>query len=524
MKLLSSLDNIPVAYKTWLVAVPFVIQLALLISLWSMHVNLVAFQADADRSKALLNSGESAYSSVTLWHNVMLAYAFAPSEENLARMRTAGDEAEGQIENLPRLAGEDAVQLANLRKVRDLFLRLRALSIEFTDHLANGERERALEIVRTHKIGQQIGEIRSQLDTFLRVEQSRSQEYAERLRVTSRRTIEILAVGSLGSFLAIALVGWAVGYSITQRLRKISEHMAEIKAGAHPTSVVRGRDEIGRLDETLHSLSDALREKALEIELFVYSVSHDLRSPLVNLEGFGQELKYGFDEIKASLEKVSPANQHVDRALEALRADMPRSLGFISAAVQRISSIINALLRLSRAGRVEYRAEPVQLTVLAEKVVAASHHLLEERGIVAKVNPLPEVRTDPAAIEQVFGNLVSNAIQYSDMAKEERHIEIFEAKKSARATVIGFRDNGLGIPESAQRKLFLAFQRFHPSSGPGEGIGLAMVRRILSRLGGKIWVESSVGQGACFFVSIPREYREVIEPRVEGSVFAKVDN
>ena len=118
---------------------------------------------------------------------------------------------------------------------------------------------------------------------------------------------------------------------------------------------------------------------------------------------------------------------------------------------------------------------------------------------------LPPAWGDPTAIEQVFANLIANALAYLDPHRAGR-IEIGaleDGTSAAGATTYYVKDNGLGIPEAHQAKLFTAFQRLHPTVAPGEGIGLALVKRIVERQGGKIWAESDAGQGSTFHVTLP---------------------
>jgi PAS domain S-box-containing protein len=243
-----------------------------------------------------------------------------------------------------------------------------------------------------------------------------------------------------------------------------------------------------------------LTQKTEENEMFVYSVSHDLRSPLVNLEGFSEELQVAVRDLERILadERIPPDIRK--QASGLFESEVRESIGFIRSAVGRLSRIIDALLRLSRAGRVIYQRHALDTSAVARRVVDS----LQKKSEVV-VGELPPAWGDPTAVEQVFANLIGNALNYLDPDRPGR-VEVGAlppdpADPGTRTYFV--RDNGVGIPEAYQGKLFQALQRLHPDKAPGEGIGLAIVRRVLERLGGTIRVESEVGQGTTFYFTLP---------------------
>lgn len=253
----------------------------------------------------------------------------------------------------------------------------------------------------------------------------------------------------------------------------------------------------------LEAANRDLAQKNAENEMFVYSVSHDLRSPLVNLQGFSRELEKACRGLADVLADSSVTPEVRQKGQTLLEGKVAKSVGFIQTAVTRLSNIIDALLRLSRAGRVEYRWETVDVAQVASQVVGAAQLTITERGATVRVGDLPPARGDRTAIEQVFGNLVGNALTYLDPARPGI-IEIgVLPDECAGARSYFVRDNGLGIAEGHRQKIFQAFQRAHPGVGSGEGLGLAIVARIVERHRGRVWVESKPGEGSTFFVSLP---------------------
>jgi PAS domain S-box-containing protein len=253
----------------------------------------------------------------------------------------------------------------------------------------------------------------------------------------------------------------------------------------------------------LESVNRDLAQKNAENEMFVYSVSHDLRSPLVNLQGFSRELEKAGRGLVELLAGDGVPDEVRTRGRDLIDRKVAKAIGFIQTAVLRLSGIIDALLRLSRAGRVEYRWEAVDVAGVVGRVVEAAQGTVAERGAAVRVGPLPPAWGDRTAVEQVFGNLFGNALAYLDPARPgEVEVGALPAEAGGGHTYF-VRDNGLGIAEAHQARIFQAFQRAHPGVGAGEGLGLAIVARVVERHRGRVWVESRPGAGSTFFVNLP---------------------
>jgi signal transduction histidine kinase len=267
------------------------------------------------------------------------------------------------------------------------------------------------------------------------------------------------------------------------------------------------REELERLvmlrTADLRQINFELQQKNLENETFVYSVSHDLRSPLVNLQGFSQELSLACEDLKRLLSEADVPAAVRSRGLAVLQDDFAGSIRFIQTAVLRLADIINALLKLSRAGRVDYQLQDVPVRQIVGRVVDTLQAELNRRGAAVEIGELPSVWGDPLAIEQIFANLLDNAVKYLDPVRSGRITVISEPTATSGMNTFVVRDNGLGLPEMGREKVFKAFERFHPSHAPGDGMGLAIVRRIVERHNGTIHVESSPGVGTAFFITLP---------------------
>ncbi len=315
--------------------------------------------------------------------------------------------------------------------------------------------------------------------------------------------------------------------ALVQAKEELERRVQERTRDLHTANLrlAQRQDELEELTATLQHQAHSLEEQAAQLaatnrdlaqkneenEMFVYSVSHDLRSPLVNLQGFSQELALVSQDLRALLTTAAIPQTTRDHATALLDGDMADALRFIQAAVSRLSAIIDALLRLSRAGRLEYQWQLVDVAAVVRRVVDALHETITARGAQVTVGPLAPIWGDPTALEQVFANLLGNALAYLDPARPGQ-IEVRSTPSQDEQTptvVYSVRDNGLGIPEHAQEKVFQIFQRVHPQAAPGEGLGLALVRRIVERHQGTIGVESTEGVGSTFSVVLHHQDEEV---------------
>jgi light-regulated signal transduction histidine kinase (bacteriophytochrome) len=219
-----------------------------------------------------------------------------------------------------------------------------------------------------------------------------------------------------------------------------------------------------------------------ELEAFTYSVSHDLRAPVRHVAGFCELLE----------KRSSATMDDIGR----------RYLGNIADAAKRMGALIDDLLLFSRMGRSELQSSRVSLESLLAEVIRELEPETQGRNVVWKIGSLPEVQADPSMLRVVLTNLVANALKYTGPRPEAR-IEIGAEVRDSEI-VVSVRDNGVGFDMAYHSKLFGVFQRLHSAEEfEGTGIGLANVRRIVHRHGGKTWAEGQVDHGATFFFSLP---------------------
>ena len=252
------------------------------------------------------------------------------------------------------------------------------------------------------------------------------------------------------------------------------------------TEVMRDEDELRKhrlhLEDMVAERTRELAESNKEMEAFAYSVSHDLRAPLRAIDGFSGIL------LEDYADKLDPEGQRLLHVVRDSTAKMGR--------------MIDDVLAFSRAGRTEMNTEPLSMEALVGDAIKDLETATAGRRVRFEIGPLPDARGDGAMLQRVWVNLLDNAIKYS-APKPDARIEI-GANQSADETAYFVRDNGVGFDMKYVDKLFGVFQRLHGSEFPGTGIGLAIVKRIVTRHGGRVWAEGKPNEGATLYFALPK--------------------
>lgn len=254
-----------------------------------------------------------------------------------------------------------------------------------------------------------------------------------------------------------------------------------------------------RLEQRVAERTADLLESNREIQRFAHIVSHDLRAPLVNIMGFTAELQGLRDEVLHP-----PRSLDEDRKAQ-ISTEFDEAFGFIQSSIDKMDRLIKAILTLSRQGQRVLRPEPLDMDALMRSVADGVAHRIGEIGASIAIGPMPAIMADRIAVEQVFANLVDNAVKY--LRDDVAGVIAITATASITTATFTVTDNGRGIRPDDRERVFDLFRRAGKQDRPGEGIGLANVRSLIRRLQGTIVLDSAPGSGCVFTVTLPRDGR-----------------
>jgi len=258
-------------------------------------------------------------------------------------------------------------------------------------------------------------------------------------------------------------------------------------------------------EEQIARAQRLLGAKNKELEQLIYVASHDLRSPLVNVDGFSRELEYSIREIGALLDESSLCAD-IEKAVRAAFPDMSKALERIRASTRQMDDLLKSLLTLSRMGRAALQIGTVDMNGVLRQLSSSFAFRIRQSGITLVVEDLPPCEADFTQVTQIFANLIDNAIKYRSPDRAGM-IRVHGALEDNFA-VYRVEDNGIGISENHHEKVFELFHRLNPKQTEGEGLGLTAVKQILARLDGDIALESRENNGCVFTVRLPPAGRE----------------
>ena len=405
-------------------------------------------------------------------------------ETNLTELRAMmGDHSEG-IPVLDQVAALARAKMAELAKTVDLH--------------DSGQIEAALATVQSDEGLKSMNALRVLVERLLRGEERVLLARSDASRSNDARLLTV----TLAGLALIVLIGALSVFLVQRSFRQREAARNELAAtNANLERIVA------------HRTAD-LTEANEEIQRFAYIVSHDLRSPLVNIMGFTTELEALrndiFEEIAKLREQAGVAAANADpreptgAPADPLGADFDEAIAFIKTSITKMDRLINAVLKLSREGRRDFKPDDIDMNALLASIGQTVAHRASEQGATITVADLPPVVSDALALEQVFSNLVDNALKYARQGEPGR-IEITGRATPTQVTY-EVRDNGRGIDPHDHQRVFELFRRSGPQDRPGEGIGLAHVRALVRRLGGTMSLASELGKGSVFTVTLPRRW------------------
>jgi len=396
-------------------------------------------------------------------------YLLTADAAHLAECRRSAAEARRQLENLTRLTADNPVQRHNVAVLEKLIeARLDEMQSGLEAFAANGVPAARSTLARTRDasitrlVPEQIGRMDALEAGYLK----------DRERSAARvghSTLVSLVVTLLAASAAFAALFLRIHREMRAR-RNAENDLLETNRAVH------------QLNAALRANADQLKATNQELESFSYSVSHDLRAPLRAIDGFAMMIE--------------------EDCAERLDDRGRRYLSVIRENSRRMGTLIDDLLAFSRLGRLPVMTREIDVNSMVREVVA---ELLGPHGGARPridLGPLPPVQADPNLLRQVWANLLGNALKYSSKAEQPR-IEI-SGRREGQENFYSVRDNGVGFDMAYADKLFGVFQRLHRADEfSGTGVGLAIVQRVVTRHGGRVWAESQLNRGAVFSFALP---------------------
>jgi signal transduction histidine kinase len=397
------------------------------------------------------------------------------------------------VEKLAGLTGDNPVQIEHNRQLR---VQVEARLQEFA---------RAVDLVKRNDVAASVATLREAGagDTVKRINDVTGKMRAEEDQLFTLRTATADRTQRLASVVTVA------GSGLVIALGGLSIFLVRRSARARDDAEAQLRDNNLNLETTVDERTADLREANNEIQRFAYIVSHDLRSPLVNIMGFTSELEELrgdiFRRIATLGRGAAPPDVAAEPVLEGedkqLSQDFTEALGFIKSSIAKMDRLITAILNLTREGRREFEPVKIDTRELIEAIVTTVAHQASEAQAEIRVAPLPDIVSDRLALEQIFSNLIDNALKYlkpgvpgdiSVRGRTKLGFAIFE-----------ITDNGRGIDPKDHQRIFDLFRRAGTQDKPGQGIGLAHVRALVRRLGGTMSVSSELHNGSTFTITLP---------------------
>jgi signal transduction histidine kinase len=430
-------------------------------------------------------------------------YLFTNNSAYLDDFQRARPEVRNILGELETLSGSSPQRSATVKRAKAL------VGAKF-DELAHtirlnrtGHREEArAEVIAGH--GREVmTEMRTLIDQAIADEAGLAALRADQSQHTNRLLLILTIVGAG----LIVLIG-AVSIYLAQRNARVTDtarrELADTNANLERIVAFRTAD---------------LTEANEEIQRFAYIVSHDLRSPLVNIMGFTSELEAlrqdiikQVKELSAEIDRLKTQSVEADGsegaaeevAIDQLGQDFDEAIGFIKSSTAGMDRLINAVLKLSREGRRQFAPQYLDMNRLVASVLETVAHRADEQSATLTAGDLPPVESDRLAVEQVFANLIDNALKYGRPG-EPLQVEI-SGRANATHVIYDVRDTGRGIDPKDHQRVFELFRRSGTQDRPGEGIGLAHVRALVRRLGGNMGLISELEQGSTFTVTLPRTW------------------
>lgn len=316
------------------------------------------------------------------------------------------------------------------------------------------------------------------------------EKYLKPLGITSLLDVGIFNEGKLIGILSFEHTGFC------------RQWLADEESFANTASAL-----IGVIFVTLEKIKKdkIILEKNQEMEQILYVASHDLRSPLVNVDGYGREIEYSLKTVEELLkqENESKGLLEFDKLFFEIE-DMNQSVSRIRTCAKQMNNLLSGLLKISRTGRIPLKLDKVNMNEIFRRIISINDYQIKLHDAEIILDGLPDCYADEIQLSQVFTNLLTNSLKFK--CNTRKLLITITGRVDKAYAIYSFKDNGIGIAKEHQLKIFELFHRLNPDQFEGEGIGLCIVKLIINRLNGIIQVNSDTDNGTEFIISLP--YKE----------------
>lgn len=330
-------------------------------------------------------------------------------------------------------------------------------------------------------------------------------------------------VFSISIVIIITILSFIISMQFTKPLKSLTNTAIAIGEGKLDTNIdITSNSEIGILATHFRLMTNSLldinqnlefkvEERTRELEIrneevknFSYIVSHDLKSPLVSISGFANEISYGIEALNSIIsDKRSLNESDIEKVKEVLTEDFDESIGFITASVKRMETLVALVLQYSRLGRKEVQVTKVDINSVLDSITKSLSYQITSTNSKVLYSDLPVIDADITSVEQIFGNLVDNALKY--LVKDRPGLIKISCIEDTDYYKFIVADNGSGIAENNMGKVFEIFRRGRQIDVEGSGMGLAYVKTLVHKHNGEIWCESELDKGSKFIFTISKK-------------------
>lgn len=441
-------------------------------------------QASAEHADSVIAELEALWAHLVEAESQQRGFVITGNSEFLEEFQGQPQSIAAHLNSLrPLITGDPSMDRLYVRLRSDLTERLNVSKATITRRQSNGFEDAAV-LVASGEGKRLTDGIRDIIDRMEAIQRGATTTASASTAASFALVQRLSFFGALGATLLVLAAGFVMTRRMTSRVQELLAATRALGSGDFSFSLEpRGTDEIAAIGRAVKDMACKLKQSREALNAFAYTVSHDLRAPLRAMQGFAEAL------LEDCYDKIDEGGRDSARR--------------ISSAAQRMDELLSDILVYSRVDRDHMDLKTVILESVIDDVLSSmAQNIADSKATIRVDRPLPPVLGCRPILEQAVTNLVSNAVKF---AKRDTAPEIRVSAQAANGTVrLSVADNGIGIAPDHFERIFNVFERLHGiESYPGTGIGLAIVRKGIERMGGRTGVDSTLGEGSRFWIELP---------------------